>query len=284
MIRFTKYLAQCLNVVFRKKNDDDHEWRDYDFVDIGNDHTLLHECFIASSHNSVIGDLQILGPAKIKYLKEALNLKMRMVELDVYVDHNDSNKPVVSHGNLKDNLQVTSCVDFEECCKVIREYAWKCTNEPFFMILELNLYSGDVIHTVRQMLIHYFKTRILIPNANKKLHEYELKELKNKIVILPLIRNNALKDIAYTTMYNRNEMLHLPHTIPLSKIPLRNKRMISIYPSTKILSKNYDYSQFVGLGHFVAMNITYKDEHFEKYIKNFKNRGIIPFCEIDPKK
>lgn len=272
-----KYLSDCLNTIDRNNEVDDYKWTDYEYVDISKSTDKLSDCFIASSHNTAIGDLQILGGANVNHIIHALNQKVRMIELDIFVSHNDKTIPVVSHGRLKSNLQVTSNIYFESCLKAIEKYAWKCTNEPLFLALEMNLISGAAATNVQRLLLKYFPLHILLPRRDKKLNEYKLSELTNKLVILPMLHRKELRGLAYTSMYNSRTFVNKPHT---EHVQRDSTRMIRIYPRNTILSKNFDFTEFMYYCQFVCLNLSYKDQYLEQYLKIFKNKGIRTFTEL----
>ncbi len=116
MNQLTKCLAGFLNCCHSNDAVISHGWKDFEYVSVeklGLENIPVKRCTIASSHNSSIGSLQMIGGSTVDNFIKTLNLNFRMLELDLFRDHKkSSHDPVVSHGNLENNLQVTSSISF----------------------------------------------------------------------------------------------------------------------------------------------------------------------------
>lgn len=243
-----------------------YKWIDKAYTDVDElsyKNTKLIDCTVMSSHNSTIDDFQIIGASHLEILKEVLNLHFRMIELDIFNDY-FSDKPVVAHGRNQYNLQVTSFVSFEKCCNIIKDYAWRNTNMPLFLNLEIVTSNNNTIKKVNSILFNLFKDQLLF-NFGKTLKNYTLSELKNKIVIMP---NKPLLIQANYTLQNFSESSNLS-TINFDELT-------RVYPNNVILSRNLDYLRFKKCN-FICMNVSYKDENLDYYLEYFENsNGIMP--------
>lgn len=243
-----------------------YQWIDKCYIDVDElfyNKTKLIDCNVMSSHNSTIDDFQIIGASHIEILKEILNLNFRMIELDIFNDY-CSHKPVVAHGRNSHNLQVTSAISFEKCCNIIKDYAWRNTNMPLFLNLEIVTSNNNTIKQVNRILFNLFKDRILF-NFYKPLKDFTLSELKNKIIIMP---NKPLLVQAKYKLENFSESCNL--------LNINFDELTRVYPNNLLLSRNLDYYKFKRCN-FICMNVSYKDKKLRKYLEFFKaSNGIMP--------
>lgn len=259
-----KALAKILNFFTPNRENVSHEWKPFMTFDNSdlNDVKLI-DCSCMSSHNSTINSFQIFGNSNLNNLLKTINLNFRMIELDVFTSHkHKSSKPVVSHGRTKNNLQVTSSVSFEKCIKMISEYAWRCTDLPLFLTLEVNTKEPKTLIRVNEILLKYLSERMIPDIPNKSLKNYTISELRGKIVLI-----SSTESVISNQIYLQN----VSHTH--SGILNRNE-LSRIYPNNKILSKNYSFFNFPYIN-FISMNTGYSDKHLKNYLAYFAGEGII---------
>jgi phosphatidylinositol phospholipase C delta len=91
----------------------------------------LNEYFISSSHNTYLVGRQIAGQSSTEAYVSALTQGCRCVEVDCW-DGGDG-RPLVLHGRT-----FTRSVLFEDCIKVINEYAFEASEYPLIISLEVH--------------------------------------------------------------------------------------------------------------------------------------------------
>src|SRR5690606_37408573 len=107
------------------------------------------------------------------------------------------------------NLHSTSSVRLDKCLKVIRDYAWRCTNEPLFIAFEMNISSGDIktLNNMKSMIQKYLGNRLLLPSSNKLLKNYTITELTGKVILLSTSHRNQLDELIYTNLYGGGQFI-----------------------------------------------------------------------------
>lgn len=258
----THCLSKLLNCCTYNNSKITYQWEDFPFLSVENlnlKNKKLLDCTCMSSHNSTINELQIFGNSSIDSLLKTINLNFRMIELDLFNSYKSS-KPVVSHGRSANNLQVTSSISFEQCCRVISKYAWKCTDLPLFLNLEIVTKNMETLDKINFLIHQYFHERLLVDNK-KNLKGYTIDELRNKIIII-----------------STSNHIHSYHTylqnIPHNSSSLINSRELSrIYPANIIFSNNYDFTEYSS-SNFISMNVEYDDEYLKDYLNFFNGVGI----------
>jgi hypothetical protein len=267
----SKVIGGTVGTVYPDANKITHTWKHTEYTDIREDEKIeekrLVDCQFKSSHNSVVGDVQVLGPASINILARVLNKGVRAIELDVFESLKVPGKPVVSHGNLGQNLQVVPPVDFEVCCKYIRDYGWVDTNEPMFMFLEMNV-SKDNKETLANMLdilVKYLASRIYI--TKRKLTEVPLDFVVGKLCVIPSIYIPEFKTICPTYLYGSNEFVNISSNHAAVK---PNGKFVRVYAANTLLSNNPNPLPFLNYGcQFVCMNWSFEDEGLKAYKEFF---------------
>lgn len=244
-----------------------YKWKDFGPINIADlqlQNCKLKHCICSSSHNTLIGDLQIFGNSNINHLIKILNLNFRMIELDIFIDNNNSF--IVSHGN--DNIRVTTNVKLETCLQVISEYAWRCTDLPLFIVLELNFENNE--SSLDELMYRYFSDKIFLKVSS--LGDTIIGDLKNKLIVLVSTPNKNLK-CSIGNLYGKNKIMYnIPNT-QKTQHSQNEFNLCRIYPSNFIISRNYDFKEFLNYT-FISMNVTYMDTYMKEYFEFFDGQGI----------
>lgn len=248
---FIKCLICCFIPKFKTYKWKKRYFQNVDDMDI-KDEPLLN-CSVASSHNSILGQMQICTRASTYPLYKALNHNFREIELDVfYLD----GEYVVAHGR-NNKCIATNTIPLEDCLAVIRDYGWKDTNMPLFISLELNT---DNTFELQEIFFDYLGDKIY-NDKTKQLKNCSISELKNKLII---ISNQHLNFEPRYRLYNMS----------VKGTPNGISDLVRIYPDNKVLSTNYDFYKFLPHANFISINSCYKDKYYYQYIGYF-NKGII---------
>jgi hypothetical protein len=275
--KVSKWIGTAIAETTPNPNKVSHNWKHTPAIDIGKDMKLytklLKECQFKSSHNSVVGDVQIFGAASINCLALVLNNGVRAIELDMFESLDKKGTPVVSHGNREFNLQVTSAVDFEVCVKYIAEHAWLDTNEPLFIFLEINVVSNDTLREIEHICLEYLASRIFLPGS-LTLANVSLGTLRNKCVIIPSTKQPLLRRISQElSLYGGS--FHNMGSNDDAREPIGNE-LIRVYADNVFLSHNPNPLPFLRKrNHFVCMNWTFEDNGLYEYKHYFGNKGIL---------
>lgn len=249
--KLMKYFICCCIPKFKK-----YVWKQQTFKDIDNmtiKNEKLINCNIASSHNSILGQLQICTRASLYPLYKSLNNNFREIELDVFYLNNNF---VVGHG-INNNCIATNTILLRDCFEVIKDYAWKDTNLPLFISLEI---KTNKIKELEEIIFNNFYER-LYNNKTKQLKDCTISELKNKLIIL------SGKHLNIEPKYKLNNM-------SCNNSLTKSDELVRIYPDNKLLSNNYNFYPFLSNANFISINTCYKDKYYYKYIGLF-NDGII---------
>lgn len=248
---FINFLICCCVPKFKK-----YTWKKRFFQDVDTmtikDEKLIN-CSIASSHNSILGQMQICARASLYPLYKALNYNFREIELDVF---NLNGEYVVGHGR-NNNCIATNTIPLEDCLQVIVEYGWKDTNMPLFISLELN---AEFTKELSEIIFDYLGHR-LYANKTKQLKDCTISELKNKVIILS---NKHLDFEPKYKLYNMS----------VNGVPNGLQDLVRIYPDNKVLSTNYNFYKFLPHANFISINSCYKDKYYYQYI-GYYNKGIV---------
>lgn len=242
----------------------------FSFIPYG---TAVKDCMVKSSHNTVVGDVQILGSASINNLLAVLNKGVRFIEFDIFESHEDSTKAVVSHGNQKYNVQVVSAVDLELCLQMVAQYAWKDTNEPLFIYLELNINREN--HALCSSITDAFKR-----NLGNRLHvdpwvnfkDMDVCLLANRCVVIPSVTIAELFPIMQTTMYGSGNFINRSSSEPVVS---DSEKCIRVYADNVFVSHNPDPEPFLkAKTQFLCFNWMYEDNNL-KTLSQFFIRGVM---------
>lgn len=249
--KFIKYFVCCCIPKFKLYKWDSSLYEDVENLAIKDEYLI--NCNIASSHNSILGKLQICTRVGIYPLLKSINKNFRQIELDVFYKNN---KFVVGHGKSNECI-ATNTIDLIECFDIINEYGWKDTNLPLFISLEVNTNNTKDL----EVLIRSYFTNRLYDSKTKQLQNCTIRELRDKLIIL------SGKHLNFEPLYK------------LSNYPQITKfdntdNLVRIYPTNILLSKNYDFYQFLKKSNFISINTCYKDKYYYQYIGYFKKCGI----------
>lgn len=265
-------LSYCLNKVYKTMGK--YRWVTQKFVSVVDrkmKDTILADCVVASSHNSMLGALQILGPVSLDFLKEVLNNNFRMIELDVY---RDDLYFVVAHGT--QDTMFTSTIRFSLCLRMIRDYGWKDTDLPLFLCIDANFDLKDSTYTreFNNLCRQYVGDRILY-TTSRQLGSYTLGELRNKLVIISANIGSDITRVNYTTLYGSVNFTNLSNDD--EKIPKPyGYQLIRIYPDNLLVSTNYDWYKFTQRGvQFPTINAFGNKRFTRNYLRYFERMGIL---------
>ena len=218
------------------------------------EHTLK-EFKIASSHNTYIPCNQNLDIASKIAIKRAILLGCRVIELDLFINQSDSN-PLITHGvegdTVEDDIYTTSTLNFTEVCREINNYAFKKTDDPLIITLELNTHSNEYTNNkTANILKNIFGDKLLKKDNNRSIGDYTLKELMGKVIILSGGGvSGELKDIINNTWYDEKLQNISSNTEITDELINFNKTGITrVYPAGNIggnFSRNFDPKKILG--------------------------------------
>eukprot|EP01064_Diplonema_japonicum_P038354 TRINITY_DN925_c0_g1_i10.p1 TRINITY_DN925_c0_g1~~TRINITY_DN925_c0_g1_i10.p1 ORF type:complete len:873 (+),score=225.46 TRINITY_DN925_c0_g1_i10:622-3240(+) len=111
----------------------------------------LTDYFIASSHNTYLDNGQLTGKSSAVAYQNALMLGCRCLEIDCW--DGDDGEPIVYHGHT-----LTTKVKFEEVIKTIDKYAFKRSQYPVILSLEVHT-SPDQQTKMGQIMKQVFRRK-----------------------------------------------------------------------------------------------------------------------------
>ena len=248
------------------------------------EHTLK-EFRIASSHNTYIPCNQNMDISSKLSIRNALILGCRVIELDLFVNESDNN-PVIVHGvegsTVGKDIYTTTILNFREVCNEINNYAFKKTNDPLILTLELNTHKNEVVNTnTANILREIFGERLLAKDETKSIGDYKLSELMGKVIILSGGGSSGeLNNVINNTWYDDKLQNISSNTEITDEIINFNKTGITrVYPAGDVrghFSGNYDPKKFWDAGcQIVAMNYQTNDTGMIDNNSMFKNSSFI---------
>lgn len=248
------------------------------------EHTLK-EFKIASSHNTYIPCNQNLDIASKIAIKRAILLGCRVIELDLFINQSDSH-PLITHGvegdTVEDDIYTTSTLNFTEVCREINNYAFKKTDDPLIITLELNTHSSEYTNNkTANILKNIFGDKLLKKDNNRSIGDYTLKELMGKVIILSGGGvSGELKDIINNTWYDEKLQNISSNTEITDELINFNKTGITrVYPAGNIggnFSRNFDPRKYWDAGcQIVALNYQTDDDGMIENNNMFKNSSFI---------
>lgn len=254
--KVVNYYIQCCIPKFKEYTWKSHVYQNVDNMDIKN--AKLQDCAISSSHNSILGKLQVCTRVSLYPLSKALNYNFRMIELDIF---NIGGEYKVGHGR-DNNCIATDTISLEDCFATINQYGWEDTNMPLFISLELNTTK---IQDLETLIYKYFANR-LYKDKTKQLQDCTISELKNKIIFL------SGQKLPFEPSY-------LLHNMSVNGHPNNLSGLVRIYPNNKVLSSNYKFHHFLPHANFISINSCYKDKYYYQY-RGYFSQGIINKSKI----
>lgn len=136
----------------------------------------MNEYFISTSHNTYLVGRQIAGQSSTEAYVSALTQGCRCVEIDCW-DGSDG-RPLVLHGRT-----FTKSVLFEDCIKVINEYAFEFSKYPLVISLEVHC-NPEQQKTMTEIMKNVFGDKLILhplDEISETLPSPE--ELKERILI-----------------------------------------------------------------------------------------------------
>lgn len=270
----SKVLGSILNLCGSKRRES-YTWITRPYVDVrelGFRHKMLKNLTVMSSHNSVLGLAQVGFAASYSNLVYVLNQNFRMIELDVFKSQKN-NDVVVSHGRVMYNLQGTNALSHYHCLEIIREYAFRNTNLPLFIMYDIQISTSErlVLETMEKEIVSVLGDLVLVV-SQEELPLLDLMEMQNRIIIVSTIRRAQLKSVS-GVLYGSTDFTNVGGDKP----QVLNRTLGRVYPVNTVTSTNYDSRPFLNSGfHFVTMNALFPSPHLITYYSVFKGLGIRP--------
>jgi len=135
-----------------------------------------HEYFVYSSHNTYLKGHQLYGESSVEMYAYAISMGCRCVELDCW--DGSHNEPKVTHG-----MTFTSDILLKDVLKNIKENAFRKTDTPFFLSIEMHCGEEQ-----QKVMAKYFKTILVdtwCPDQDGIIPDQfpSLNELKGKFIV-----------------------------------------------------------------------------------------------------
>jgi hypothetical protein len=261
----------------------------------------LKNFYINTSHNSYLSNNQIFGISRAKNTLGAIYTGSRCIELDIISGYNEI--PFISHNGW--DIKAST---FESHCQVIKDFAFKLTNDPLIIYLEIhNANKENYMKNIAKLIDKYFKDRLYEHNIdnytyNTYLPNAKLKDLLGKICIVINYFNMNIGEKVPNTNYNvglKHSIIYLhPRVHATADEPdngwfdtdylMRNQnnknkienvfnKFVRVYPNNLFRSQNYNIKPFIENGYsLISMNKTNNDEFIKTYNDFFKISNIIP--------
>lgn len=222
----------------------------------------LKDFHIATSHNSYIGSTQFLGSTDPKYVRQAMMLGARVIELDVFPKDNTDvlknirNTPIVAHGIEKceesgkkwddsmpcpkSNIIVTvNNRNLVEYCKTIYATLPVLNGDPLFIFIENNTNSiTGTNDEIANLFINQFGNILLTPKKLYSMMNNNRSGIINNIASVPikyflnqiiLITGGGCRGKFCDISFNYYDWLN-NYTNLSKKIGDEHNKMIRIYP------------------------------------------------------
>ncbi|KAF1808319.1 PLC-like phosphodiesterase [Eremomyces bilateralis CBS 781.70] len=136
----------------------------------------LNEYFISSSHNTYLSGRQVVGESSTEPYISSLNKGCRCVEIDCW-DGADG-EPIVTHGH-----SWTSSVPFLKVINVISEYAFRASDYPLILSLEVHCSNEQQAKMANIMKETFGSKLVLEPLSSGSTMLPSPEQLRNKILI-----------------------------------------------------------------------------------------------------
>lgn len=275
----------------------------------------LSNFWINSSHNTYINGAQIGGSSSSDNLLKILDAGARCIELDI---HSRSSSPIVAHvgagsglggfvaGVFKASIiggtpdvYSTTTKPLEDFLKVLKENAFKKTNDPLIIYLEIfdsnnetymkkiqngfKNYVGDVLYSGTMDVCTYSNYFLNVP----------IKNLLGKIIIVinyynmtnKNYRNTYLFPICHGTTdepdtgwFDMDQNPRIRGMNASNRIETKpQNQVVRVYPDNTITSSNYNPDPFWAANYnIVSMNFQYSGEDLDKNTRKFKYCSFVP--------
>lgn len=250
--------------------------------------------FVNSSHNTYLSGDQITSKSSADCYRIAIMNGARLVEMDVHDGPDD--QPIIYH-----QKTLTSKILFEEAISTCKEYAFKLTEYPLIITIELHcsphqqkvmadiikrhifdyLYTSDYNHEETYPTMNDLKNKIIVrcKNPNESSMKEGVKEASfNLITQIPtpdnLLPENLIQNIDEDsgTDEDENENNNREHVALELVKRFHNKMDINYENEADGIYENDDFEQIQELSHIlnVMQNVSFKgvDYNFEHYKQN----------------
>lgn len=238
----------------------------------------LCEVSIMSSHNSYIRTLQHLGESSTDALQIVLDRGARMLELDIYRDHEGV---FVAHGKEEtpNDIITTTKMQLGVALEFINRKAFERNNDPLFLALELLVHNEEpACNQIADLLSLHLGSRLY---TGALTGETKLRDLLGKVVLfsgggavgrlVPMIHTQWSDVFQNVSSDTAPELLHGVGTC------------IRVYPAGNVLgalSINYNPVPYLLYGAtFVALNMCMTDEHMSMYSTWFAQSSFVKKVE-----
>lgn len=214
-------------------------------------------------------------------LKHCAQQNIRVLDFQIF---SLKNNPIVSASTQNDSnyKEIYNHLSFSETIDKVDEYFLSEPNPHSNNVLFLNLriHSGniEIYNKISEILVNKFTNSTKeILYYSKKIENYTLEELKNKIIIMvdiihhpkyiPIFEASKLYKITLISFGKNFE--NSAHNENNSELQTLNK-LSSIYPNNTSTAKNYDFMKGIENKYvFIYMNIQTKDIYLKEYNRYF---------------
>ncbi|KAF2669782.1 PLC-like phosphodiesterase [Microthyrium microscopicum] len=196
----------------------------------------LNEYFVSSSHNTYLPGKQVLDESTTQAYVNALSRNCRCIEIDCW--NGEDGEPIVMHGRA-----FTSSIGFTDCIKVINENAFRSSDYPLIISLEVHCNPAQQVVMVNRMH-SIFGARLLTAPIDDSLTLPTPEELRNRILIKVKASSQELTEFGNSmeSLPRRPRGLSSPFVKPV-RADIGSLDSIGASPLTIPLSKSSTLSQ-----------------------------------------
>ena len=276
MVRFiNRILTRIIISVFGVSRTLSYKWKKNP---LNQDNNLLdsrpEDCLFKATHNSYLSGPQLFGASSLDSIVFQLNDGVRCLEIDIF-KHIDTDDLVITHGDVLKHIQGTSYVYLVHVLDLIAKYAWKDTQLPLILFIEIQIFEPHLYSKINTLFRRYFKKRIYTSDQPRD----TIRDLMGKVLICctnSFASMDPLKDYVNCIPYRNIPSSYEFHSDD-DYIEWNSHNFTRVYPKNFIRSTNYDPDDFL-LQHcqILTINYQYCDKYFDMYQQIFPTGyGII---------